>query len=44
MCLSSETEFEDHEMEAHLRRMVSEFRVLMDERAVHFTEATSQSD
>ena len=40
----SSNEFEDHEMEAHLSRMVSEFRVLMDERTVHFTEASSQSD
>ena len=42
--LSSSNEFEDHEMEAHLSRMVSEYRVLMDEGMVHFTEATSQSD
>ena len=44
LVLSSSNEFEDHEMEVHLSRMESEFRVLIDATHVHFTEATSQSD
>eukprot|EP01045_Picozoa_sp_COSAG04_P028766 COSAG04_NODE_4554_length_2020_cov_3.933889_2_plen_47_part_00 len=38
VCLSSSADFEDHQMEAYLDRMVREFRVIIDEGTVHFTE------